>query len=318
MKINSVNKDLLNSFADFIVERQLVWYKRNTLKEPPPWSEDPILVKGHFTNIYRETDKTTISFVNMFKRINSGDEYTDRLLSVFNLFCAHFYNDNVVIDKFFPIRSSLLSAVGKNEVDYQVDINSVKYLLVLLNEHRKTNRVFTTAILPPKHSPNKSTIDSLLDYCENYLEVSKALLSSYSCLESSKLLWDCITKATCVGSFRGYEIFIYLTYFPWFPWNEDSLIVLGPGTVETLDRMCGHHELSYGDCWDLRNMVFDLLIDKGFKFLDGNGKIAESISTSKFTLRCLEGSLCEYRKYLKIKESGRVLRPYSTFGTVKF
>lgn len=46
--------------AKFIVERHRIYLKKNLLKKPPPWTDDPILANFSFTNIYRELDRVTI------------------------------------------------------------------------------------------------------------------------------------------------------------------------------------------------------------------------------------------------------------------
>lgn len=51
--------DRMRAFAEFVLERQRIWYRRVTLGEPPPWTDDAVLRAYHFTNIYREEDRGT-------------------------------------------------------------------------------------------------------------------------------------------------------------------------------------------------------------------------------------------------------------------
>lgn len=54
-----MDKILLDSFCSFIFERQLIWHRRFVLGKPAPWTDNTILQKYHFTNIYRELDHGT-------------------------------------------------------------------------------------------------------------------------------------------------------------------------------------------------------------------------------------------------------------------
>lgn len=49
----------LARFWGFVVERQRVWHRRFIYRQRPPWTEDPHLSAGHFTNVYRELDPGT-------------------------------------------------------------------------------------------------------------------------------------------------------------------------------------------------------------------------------------------------------------------
>ena len=44
-------------FFEFIYDRQLIWYKKEVLLLPPPWTDDPVLGKYKFCNVYRELDR---------------------------------------------------------------------------------------------------------------------------------------------------------------------------------------------------------------------------------------------------------------------
>lgn len=295
------NTDALLALADFMVERQNIWYRKEIEKRPAPWTDDPVLRKGHFTNIYRECDKTTRIFTDMLNRPWIGSDIRYEILQIYNLFVGHYFNDHLVLQKFFPLTRK---------------DNELQDLAKKLHEHRISNRVFTTAILPPKRVKDMDTITSIQKYGEDYYNVACNLFKVVFGLTPWKILKE-IDNAPCIGDFRSYEIYLYLTRLDWFPYDEDSVVVFGPGTIETLQLIYGQSNLSYGDAWDLRNILLDILIEKKFIFLDNEGSPLNGrpVSECKFTLRCVEGSLCEYRKYLKIKETGRILRPYATFGS---
>src|SRR3990167_9532028 len=55
-----INEEEIKNFFHFINERQEIWYKRFINKEDPPWTNDKILQKWKFCNVYRENDSGTI------------------------------------------------------------------------------------------------------------------------------------------------------------------------------------------------------------------------------------------------------------------
>lgn len=59
-KMVSIDSKLEQDFWDFILERMNIFYKKDA-GTPFPWTQDPILSKNKFCNVYRELDKTTIA-----------------------------------------------------------------------------------------------------------------------------------------------------------------------------------------------------------------------------------------------------------------
>jgi hypothetical protein len=53
----------LQSFLEFILERHRI-YERRKAGQPAPWTDDPILRKYRFCNIYRENDPVTVWITN--------------------------------------------------------------------------------------------------------------------------------------------------------------------------------------------------------------------------------------------------------------
>ena len=80
-----MNLQVVTQLADFMVERQEIWFKKEILKQPYPWTEDDRLKKGFFTNVYRDEDKTTKA---VFKVL---DTLKEPYLILYNIFCMNFF-----------------------------------------------------------------------------------------------------------------------------------------------------------------------------------------------------------------------------------
>src|SRR5574342_51662 len=53
------NQERVKDFFQYATERQSIWYRRYVLKEPPPWTGDPILRTYHFCENFRRYDRGT-------------------------------------------------------------------------------------------------------------------------------------------------------------------------------------------------------------------------------------------------------------------
>jgi hypothetical protein len=49
----------LETYLYWIKERELIRYRKEELKEEPPWTEDEILKQFKFCQVFREDDRTT-------------------------------------------------------------------------------------------------------------------------------------------------------------------------------------------------------------------------------------------------------------------
>lgn len=63
-----IGSSTVDDFWKFIVLRHSIWYKRFIRNLPWPWTDDPILLKYKFTNIFRQLDRGTIALHSMLAR----------------------------------------------------------------------------------------------------------------------------------------------------------------------------------------------------------------------------------------------------------
>jgi hypothetical protein len=62
----------MDDFVRFINERHKVWERRNS-GEPWPWTEDEVLQKWKFTNVYRELDTGTIALRRLLDGVENAE-----------------------------------------------------------------------------------------------------------------------------------------------------------------------------------------------------------------------------------------------------
>lgn len=88
-------------FFDFAKERHRIYLRRVEQKLPAPWTDDPILHKYRFTNVYRELDNVTIWFRENVRDVYDGVGRETVMLAtvVFRLF-----NRNKTGEAIFRVR----------------------------------------------------------------------------------------------------------------------------------------------------------------------------------------------------------------------
>ena len=86
-------EDPVRSFFDYCKKREAVRVKRES-GEAYPWSDDPILQKGRFLNVFREDDKVSKSIIKFAEPAKE-----DLPLLIQSLFFSRWCNRDLTIDK---------------------------------------------------------------------------------------------------------------------------------------------------------------------------------------------------------------------------
>jgi hypothetical protein len=99
-----------------------------------------------------------------------------------------------------------------------------------------------------------------------------------------------------VGPFRAYELATSMTYSEHLPaLRESQLFHVGPGSVGGLEMLTGTASHDRASFEALRSQVIAEL-PRGFRWIPASRQ-GGAPDRYKFTLRTLEDSMCEFRKY---------------------
>jgi hypothetical protein len=105
-----------------------------------------------------------------------------------------------------------------------------------------------------------------------------------------------------IGQFRAYEIYTSLTYSEHIHFKEDDIFLIGPGAIGGLNMITGLNFSSIDSpsiLVDLAKIVKQYLIENTDFYwipIETQGSVNNK-EEYKFTVRTLEDSLCEFRKY---------------------
>ena len=287
-------------FWKFVVERQNIWYRRMILKEEYPWTDDPILQKYRFTNVYRELDKSTHYLLNFLSPLKK-----DRKNILFNVLIFRFFNSYGFFDKI----GSMLHVEKYNPFEFIRKLDELK---------RKKIKFFNNAYLIPHPSIRKDYRPGdkhvQLAFCFDAVkEKIDMLIARIDDVKTPGESLEIIKQIPGVGSFLAYEVWTDLTYFKWFKqrWSDNDFVNVGPGARWGLNIMVGKDTPKFIlPAKEYEKLVFKLRDEmqpalKKLNLLNKWMKIyyRHAFSNKPFlSLRNIEHSLCEFRKYRRLSK----------------
>jgi len=288
-------------FWKYILERQKIWYKRFVLKEPYPWTKDKILQKYHFCNNYRELDKGTIYLIEKLVPIK-----TKREEILFNVVIYRFFNSYGFFDKI----GGLLKPSDYNPQDF---IKTLDQLIAKGESIYSPAYVVCPPIVKPNYRPKDKHVQ--LAYIIRILqEKINELIIKIDSANTAEESFDALKEIPGVNNFLAYEIWTDLTYFNFFKqrWTDNDFVNAGPGAIWGLNIMMGKDtknllfpkEQYLKLIYHLRDEMPNALKELGIleEWLKVSYKEAYS-NVPYLSLRNVEHSLCEYRKYWRIKNN---------------
>lgn len=292
-----MNDNELETFWRFVHERHSIWHRRFILSQPYPWTQDPILQRNKFTNVYRELDPGTKFSIQEIMEVDAPRP--DRIFNVmmYRLMCS--------IPTYSGWGFHLLRDFSEKDFD--------DYLCDLYNTGQP---VFGNAYLISPYSHmgseykfrNVSRLFGLLH--KQYESFFDRLLKAGSMSDA----WTVINSQYGFGPFLAYQVLVDLLY-PLqrhagrgiLPFSHDDWAKLGPGALrgfarisEVKDTLAGLKILRYGQRQEFKRLGLD------FPFLiDSEGKETE------ISLANMQNCLCEFHKYRSIQDgTGKSQRLY--------
>ena len=287
-------------FFEFIYDRQLIWYKKEKLKLPAPWTDDPILSTYKFCNMYRELDRGTQYILKMI-----SDPSISLENKIFNIYCYRFFNKDKLFEEFFDgylnvetFDFSKYETLLDSKLNSGLKIYSDAYTTcqIPFNENYRKSNKHIQVLLKLKHLRN------LILY-ENFIG---RFLAGKSPMEQISVLQEIKT----VGDFLAGQIYLDITYTKAIPFSGDDFIIIGPGCAEGIQLLYPelpkkkysefmHHLRNH------ENYYFNELKLKTNKDWHQIKYTSLYQKTDNISLMNYQHSCCEYRKYLNLMNPNR-------------
>ena len=290
------HKESLLGFFEFIYDRQEIWHNRFVENQEFPWTEDEVLQEYKFCNVYRRLDKGTEYLLNTVIYNEELSMYD----TVLNIIGYRFFNK---VDFFERSLGAFFSTEHFDFILYEENLDAAK----------ETHKIFSDAYMTTQHPFDKSyrwgdkhiqILHMLQDLTTKMEEYVDKIFSA----ESPKKSWKHIKSQKMIGSFLAYEIWTDLTYLTEFPWSDNDFANAGPGADWGIRLIFGVDKVTPTQAEDTMDILRDIQPSLFSILEEETGKSWENVSWGSgdngqyLSLRNIEHSLCEYRKYLRLKD----------------
>lgn len=278
-------KASIDEFFKFIYERQLIYHKRHVLKLPSPWTEDLILQKFKFCNIYRFLDKGTLYIYN--KLLNPKLNYSkDKVLFntvLYRLFNrVDFFDGDVLIELIDPkVYNFHLYVEIFHQVQKRHSLYNPAYLICSQKVFKFESHVYNGKYVQ---------ILLVLEWLVNNLE---SILTRLDAALNPKEQLLILQSIPLIGEFTSGQILVDLSYSGVTKYTNNDICILGPGSAyccHFLNIPKTNDSIIY-----LRDIQKDYLKEEWIKiaYKDNNYPYLSTMD--------IQNSMCEFHKYWKYK-----------------
>jgi hypothetical protein len=266
----------MKTFWEFLNERHRIYLKKEAGK-PWPWTDDQILQRYKFTNVYRQLDRVTKYYTH---RIGDPELRFSPTVRIFNTIAFRMFNVPETFDALLKICVARWDEMAAKRVLHDRASQGVK--------------VFTGAYIITNAGSKRPKIDLVCEAVtwawERRVSLTEMIVGDQTLENAHRAL----QQIPLVGGFVAYELASDLR------WNvlSDALDILtwahaGPGAVRGLNRLHGRPvKAGMGQKAALAGMR-DLLAQSQRRGVLGK-------HMPPLEMREIEHSLCEYDKYARV------------------
>lgn len=276
-----VNQEAWAVLAGFVQERFRV-AQRRAAGQPPPWTEDTVLQREHFTNVHREMDPGTI-FIRRRIAPLSGPTATFRALV---------YRRGLTEEAYAAVEDTL-------SVD---DFHSPLYRRRLRQLSSPWTPAYTVSNMNRRGDKVDIVADTLIDSARQLAKWRDAgVLGS---LESVRMLVDLLAGLPGTGRFIAYQAVMDLQLAGHIDPTDDWWAQVGPGSEAGLQILHGARPRDETDGAIQINRVRDHLNEPG-RLSGVEGQPLPPLSAAD-----TQNVLCEFSKYWKVLKTGKSRRRF--------
>jgi len=250
-----------------VTARQEIWHQRFPLDQPPPWTDDPILQRFFFCNVYRELDKGT----QWYLKTIPTDPEADFVEVLFRTIVYRLVNSVAIFEK-----------VGVGGLkDWPEMIGQMRRLGLKLH-----SPAYLTLGAPKDLHTHIDRLEFILKQLELNIEKLAEDIYQEESLEEVSLL---LQAQYGIGSFVAMQVYRDLILAGVLDYDEDSWTDIGPGAAPALRALTGSSKREdwYACLEALRREEVPELGRRGFHFYQDK----------PLSLCDLQQAMCEYRKY---------------------
>jgi alpha-glutamyl/putrescinyl thymine pyrophosphorylase clade 1 len=258
-----MDSDMLSLFRYFVAERWRIHVAKDLEKLPAPWTDDPILHKYRFCNVFREHDKVTMWIKDNWRTPNMDDP-----LMLYNMAVARIIN-----------HPPTLAEIGFGEH------NPEHLRTVVLNRQHREEKTFSSAyMVTGTESKGMKKVDFVILLLDRlwkvYTEIAYDSLAH--CARS--------IQVKGISTFLAGQIIADVKYTPWLDVHKVkdwwTWAAPGPGSVRGLHRLHGRSYTTGMGAVQFEQELAELI---------GRGIPLELHAQD------VQNCLCEFDKYCRVK-----------------
>lgn len=296
---------MISAFFEFIYHRQEVWYRRNILRRQAPWTDDEILRDYKFCNVYRELDGGTQAIVKYLRQPDISPQN-----KLFNIIAYRFFNRRDTIERLF---GGLLDISAFDRKYYERRFDEIKR-----QENIFSNAYLITAhAYNPDYRPQDKHVQILLMLDDLRAKIN-AVIEELRQSSPQEGLAVIARNVPLAGAFLSGQILLDATYAgDIVDYTGDDFLVVGPGAHWGLNIIFGHKlskKEADAECRRLyQRQAEEFARLKAEKHLDWDLVRWQNSNYPNAPYLCLhdiQNSLCEFRKYWRLKHGEKAKKRY--------
>ncbi|MBQ3545594.1 MAG: hypothetical protein IJA34_11530 [Lachnospiraceae bacterium] len=274
--------EVYDMYWKFAVKRQEVFLNR-IMDNPYPWTDDQIIQKYKFTNVYRASDRVSQYLI---KNVIYDKEYYTPEDQCFRILLFKLFNK---IETWEYLKNAL-GEISYSSYDYET------YNKLLMKKIINNEKIYSAAYIMPsgkscfgfekKHQNNLK----LLEYM-----MKSGLSLKIAQTKSLKELYEALLDYPTLGSFLAFQFAIDINYSEMCDYSEMSFVVAGPGAKSGIKKC--FEDLNGYEFEDIIKFVAERQNEEFFK------RELEFVSLYGRELQLIDcqNLFCEIDKYSRIR-----------------
>jgi thymidylate kinase len=218
----AIASGVYDTYWRFAAERQEIFFRR-VQHAPPPWTDDPVLLKFKFTNAYRASDRVSQFLIRNV--IYLGSQKPEELF--FRIILFKLFNKIET----WSLLERELGPLGT----YSFDLEAYDRILSRAMSERTT--IYSGAYIMPSGGRNGETKKH-----RNHLKLLKTMLADnvpdrVGEMKKMQDVFELLRSYPMIGDFLAYQYATDLNYSPLTDFGEMEFVIPGPGAKDGI-RKC--------------------------------------------------------------------------------
>lgn len=296
---------MIEHFFEFIYDRQEIWHKRNVMQLAAPWSSDPVFQTYKFCNVYRELDGGTLALT---KYLHQSE--IDLPTKLFTIVAYRFFNRRNTIEHLFE---GPLNPVFFDFNHFESRFDSIK----------TSENIFSNAYLISSHPFNAGyrskdkhvqillMLDALRPQIHDFCKELRAsapqdglsIIRKYVPLAGPFLSGQILLDATYCENLVSYSANDFLIVGPGAHWGLNILFERKQSPSEADSRCRYLHSVQ-------QEQFATLFQQKGKNWQSVKWQNPDYCGKDYLCLHDIQNSLCEFRKYWRLKQGEKAKKRY--------